>query len=857
MKKSISPQEKKRIKEMFSRMQSVEDLADILNEALEIIYSNKPPKKVTVRSIQYFSNPYYAKKRYKTFSIKKKSGGLRTIHAPVKDLKIILKALNFIFQCLDDSHRNAHGFTAGKSIVSNAQNHIGANYVYNIDLKDFFHSFDRRKVKYGLMRSPFNLKDERESLAYRIAGLCTHPIEMDGVKKTVLPQGSPVSPVLTNMLSKTLDRRLNGLAKRFGVRYTRYADDITFSSMHNVYSNPEFLDELQRIIEEQGFRINTKKTRLQKRGYRQEVTGLTVNEKTNVKRRYIKQIRLWLYLWERYGYAKALQLFSNDYERDKGHIRNVDSTQLFNVLKGKLLFLKMVKGETDSTYVKLKKRYDRLMSRFDPLNKFLEDWEVGGLDKLISNNENYAYNTQAVPLDRPKVYTENPNGIYKWKIGKKLTAYLVRQAWGIFTGRKNMRTVYRYSIILAEGDSEESINDFLEKDKRNLVVYLSHRPFVDKEYERWLKKNHPEKWDDFIRREAMRQVYKKSNGELVLINGKVAYRTILLGINDRIETGPDQEEFLTPEIKELKTKTLDKIVGSLQSGPFMPKFVLLKGKNETDEQFLKRFLQSALMPAYVITGDEKKLYGPFCLEVQEFDRLGKELQPADIKDEIFSKYRVMTDEELNNISKKQILANMPNHLVLCKDSKKSTLAKLLKGNLSPDGPPMLYKNAPRGKYRWNFTNNVTSYLVIQEVKVSLINYINGIRRVTFIIYKNVSDRVLDKKLKKLNKVHGYNIVEIRSHFPIITEADKNTINYTQDENVLKQIEKIAKKQLVKNKEGNPKLKYGKVIYRAYILNNSRFDKILTGSGKPEFLTPEIANLKKKVLEIKKRNNNED
>jgi retron-type reverse transcriptase len=212
----------------------------------------------------------------------------------------------------------------------------------------------------GFIYEPFNLNSDKEPLAFLLASLCTHPIEIDGLEKTVLPQGSPTSPTLTNILCKKLDRRLTGLANRFGATYSRYADDITFSSQHNIYTDEEFNKELKRIIEEdQKLVINPKKTRLQKTGYRQEATGLIVNDKVNVHRRYVKLIRMWLYYWEKYDYEKAEQIFKRDYLTDKGHVKK-SNTHLLNVLDGKLEFLKMVKGIEDGTYKGLKKRFDQL-----------------------------------------------------------------------------------------------------------------------------------------------------------------------------------------------------------------------------------------------------------------------------------------------------------------------------------------------------------------------------------------------------------------------------------------------------------------------------------------------------------------
>ena len=133
--------------------------------------------------------------------------------------------------------------------------------------------------------------------------------ETPPVKSYKLPQVAPTSPLLTNAICDTLDRRLAGLAKRFGLRYTRYADDITFSSMHNVYQNGSpFRIELERIISGQHFKINPKKTRLHHRGQRQEVTGLTVGEKINVCRSYVKDIRAILHIW---GNMASMQLLPN------------------------------------------------------------------------------------------------------------------------------------------------------------------------------------------------------------------------------------------------------------------------------------------------------------------------------------------------------------------------------------------------------------------------------------------------------------------------------------------------------------------------------------------------------------------
>lgn len=370
------------IRQKFAEMQTKDDLVSLLSEARNMLY-DKEFDPFHLKSINYYANPALNSSRYSQFSIKKKSGGERIINAPIKGLKSILSALNFVLQCVSEPHTAATGFVKDKSIVDNAKQHVGMLYVYNIDLKDFFHSFDRNRVKMGFFCKPFNLSGEREPLAFLLACLCTHPIEIDGQIKTVLPQGSPTSPTITNILCVKLDKRLTGLAKRFGAKYSRYADDITFSSQRDVFKNDDFLKELTRIIQEdQQLDINEKKTRLQYTSNQQEVTGLIVNEKVNVRQRYLKQIRMWLYYWEKYGYEKAQSIFVRDYKEEKGHIKK-GNPNLDNVLAGKLKFLKMVKGVEDSTYVNLRKRFDKLTGRQSELNEILSVWETEGIEKAM------------------------------------------------------------------------------------------------------------------------------------------------------------------------------------------------------------------------------------------------------------------------------------------------------------------------------------------------------------------------------------------------------------------------------------------------------------------------------------------
>lgn len=277
--------------------------------------------------------------------------------------------------------------TRWKSIVDNAKLHTNKHYVYNIDLKDFFPSIDQARVNAVLQLPVSNNSKEKlpQEISFIIASLCCHTMEVERLiegqwQKTilnVLPQGAPTSPTITNIICGRLDFYLTAVAKRFGLHYSRYADDITFSSLHNVFQkDSDFTKEIQRIITSQNFTIKESKTRLQKQGYRQEVTGLTVNEDVNVNQRYIKQLRMWLHFWEYYGYEKTNSDFTKKYISDKGHVKT-NTPNLKNVLTGKLLYLKMVKGENNELYLKLKKRFDYLEGNIQiPIerNKYLNEY---------------------------------------------------------------------------------------------------------------------------------------------------------------------------------------------------------------------------------------------------------------------------------------------------------------------------------------------------------------------------------------------------------------------------------------------------------------------------------------------------
>lgn len=383
--------EKRVIAQRASKLQNKEDLLQLLNDIVKAELGNEHTFSFSLKQLTYYCNPNNIRGRYHHFSIPKKSGGQRHISAPSRGLSHILYYVNIMLKAVYQPSNYAMGFVEGRSVVDNASRHIGQNYVFNTDLENFFPSIAQPRVWKRFQLVPFNFN---QNIASILAGLCcVREKQEDGKFTYILPQGAPTSPLITNAICDKLDRRLSGLARRFGLHYSRYADDITFSSMHNVYQeNGVFRTELKRIIEGQGFHMNIEKTRLQKVGQRQEVTGLTVSNRVNTSSEYVAEIRNLLHIWEKYGYNDAFKSFYPQYKAKKGHVKQGEP-MLENVLYGKLQYLKMVKGYKDPVYSALQARYDRLASPVNAEVKQsldnLRSFTVAEFEEIIGGPINY------------------------------------------------------------------------------------------------------------------------------------------------------------------------------------------------------------------------------------------------------------------------------------------------------------------------------------------------------------------------------------------------------------------------------------------------------------------------------------
>lgn len=376
--------EKREIAQRTSKLQNKEDLLQLLNDIVKDELGSEHTFSFSLKQLTYYCNPNNVRGRYHHFSIPKKSGGQRHISAPSKGLSHILYYVNIMLKALYQPSDYAMGFAEGRSVVDNASRHIGQNYVFNTDLENFFSSIAQPRVWKRFQLAPFNFNKQVASI---LAGLCCIREKLEDGKFTyILPQGAPTSPLITNAICDKLDRRLSGLARRFNLHYSRYADDITFSSMRNVFKKDEFKIELKRIIEDQGFHMNIAKTRLQKLGERQEVTGLTVSNRVNTSREYVAEIRNLLHIWEKYGYNDAFKRFYPQYKAKKGHVKKGEP-MLENVLYGKLQYLKMVKGYKDPVYAALQARYDRLTSPVNAEAKqsldYLRSFTIAEFEEIV------------------------------------------------------------------------------------------------------------------------------------------------------------------------------------------------------------------------------------------------------------------------------------------------------------------------------------------------------------------------------------------------------------------------------------------------------------------------------------------
>ena len=233
---------------------------------------------------------------YVTFAIPKRSGGKRLIMAPKRRLKAIQRKLLELLVGKLPLSENAHAFRRGHSIRTGAEPHVGKRFVLKLDLKDFFPSVTFARVR-GLLIAYGYSFPVATTLAVVMTEAERQPVEVDGqvfhvpVGQRHCVQGAPTSPGICNALLLRLDHRLAGLAKKRGLVYTRYADDLTFSGGVDRTATHKFRCVVNRIVFEEGFVIHPAKTRLMGQGNRQTVTGVVVNQTLGLSRQERRRLR--------------------------------------------------------------------------------------------------------------------------------------------------------------------------------------------------------------------------------------------------------------------------------------------------------------------------------------------------------------------------------------------------------------------------------------------------------------------------------------------------------------------------------------------------------------------------------------
>ena len=285
---------------------------------------------VSVKALHYFSMHKQRDEvmHYVSFARPKRNGGWRIIMAPKQRLKKLQRQLLAeLVEKLPVSDY-AHGFRKGRSIATHAQPHVGRAVVMRIDLKDFFPSIHVGRVRGYLLGLGYAYP-----VAATLAALMTEAPRQtvetaEGtyyppVGSRACPQGAPTSPGLANAIAMKLDHRVAGIARKMGFAYTRYADDLTFSGDDHGAVKALYA-QVARIVKEEGFTVNAEKTLVMRRGSRQQVTGVTVNQIAGLSRNERRRLRAQAHQWGRQAAAGQAD------------------AQAGRVLRGKIAFVSML-----------------------------------------------------------------------------------------------------------------------------------------------------------------------------------------------------------------------------------------------------------------------------------------------------------------------------------------------------------------------------------------------------------------------------------------------------------------------------------------------------------------------------------
>lgn len=291
---------------------------------------------------------YSDQHKYTEFGIKKKDGSTRTIHAPVPGLKKAQNKLKVFFEELYNPPKCSYGFIKDKDALKNAQQHLRKRFILNFDLKNFFPSINAGRILGLFQAKPFEFNKEVASV---LTGIACY--------QNLLPQGSPISPILSNLIAFTMDRQFVQLAKSDRLTYTRYADDITLSSAASSFPEGYFEKlgkeyvcgpKILNIVRSNGFEVNPKKTRVFPKNKPHYVTGVKVNTKPNIPWNLVRQVRAMLHAWEKFGPIAAAQHYNSKYNSGP-------EKDFLSVVYGKIQYICHIRTDLDKTYRKLYNKF--------------------------------------------------------------------------------------------------------------------------------------------------------------------------------------------------------------------------------------------------------------------------------------------------------------------------------------------------------------------------------------------------------------------------------------------------------------------------------------------------------------------
>lgn len=413
---------------------------------------------VELKDINYVLYKIKVENSYLSFEIPKKNGEVRIINAPNNTLKRIQRRIS---EKLSEIHLDflvkngikpiiSHGFEKNKSIITNAYRHKKKKYLLNIDIHDFFSSFNFGRVQ------GFFYKSREFMFSKEISTIIAQLVCYNGK----LPQGAPTSPIISNLIFNIVDLRISELTKKYKLEYTRYADDMSFSTNNKAFRFEyiDFVQELTDILRKNGFEINQKKTRLVYFSSRQEVTGLTVNNKINANGDFINNTR-----------AMANQLYKNNIFQIRGE--NGDLKQL----EGRFSFI----NQMDKWNNELKNRREKEKNNNRKPKKKCH-LELNAREKQYQYFLFYKYFFNPI---KPTIVTEGKTDIlhikaalmkYYYKYPKLITKINGKYEFKVYFLNRTKRLRYFLNISMDGGDTFKNIwNYYNGKDNcKNIFEYI-------------------------------------------------------------------------------------------------------------------------------------------------------------------------------------------------------------------------------------------------------------------------------------------------------------------------------------------------------------------------------------------------